>query len=174
MRTAFACGLILSLALCAGCGGSSSGRMMQAPAASVVGSWDMVATNLGSAAFTNCTGDLTIFQGLSWGAVISLGDGDTGSDFVPFVSQTGGSWDMAPVTTIDGTRYTGGGTVTGSSLTGRFDCVDPTIPLTVTFRFSGTVQGAVMQLSITTIQAGGGATGQCSVVPGLALSVTIS
>ena len=160
-------GICLGLLLALSCSSSP----IQGPPGSVAGNWSLVATNAGSAAFINCSGDLLVLQGLTWAAVTSVGSGS--QSLQPFVNQNGPTFELVP-STIDGISYTGGGTVTANSLRGRLDCVDSVNALSLTMLFNGAVSGNTVTLQITTVQAGGGLSGQCTVSPGFNLIVTVS
>lgn len=169
---AFAAVLILSV----GCSSSDGNDPVQQAPADVSGEWSAVAHNADSAFFNGCTGDLTPLEGQPLGGV-SLGAACVNSG--PMITtQSGASFTHVPVSySCDSGDYgslTGGGTVTGQSLTGQVDTISDFYGFVGSELYSGGVVTIdTIALSEYRIAASGNVNGSCNISPALSITVTL-
>jgi len=146
------------------------------PLANVAGSWDLIATNPGSATLVECSGDLSTLEGLTLETVV-LANPVTCNEPPILITQSGNSFTVnsAPVTCSDGTggNTGGGGTVDGNSVSGQIE-TSWNAGWVNSLTAEGAAVGTLLRLDLTRLTYSGNFQGECLFKPRVNLLGTIS
>lgn len=174
-RVVVALGLALLTLAGGGCNSSGGGAGSLITPVDVSGVWEAQTNNAGSAVLRSCTGDFAALEGLTVAGVTAAAPSCTNPG-PGVVTQSGGSFTILSRSTScsDGSTLTlaGGGTVTGSSLSGQFDTISLTGGWTRIEFFTGSAGEDVILLSENRISVNGSVQGACNIVPALSLTVS--
>lgn len=170
---------VLASAALVGCSSSSDGNVVTQPPADVTGVWTQTYLNAGSAILTGCTGDFTALNGLTMAGLLAASSCSNSSGTNPptwTITQNGSSFTFDPLsytcTNGDSGTLGGGGTVSGSVVTGQVDTISQVSGFTGSDFFSGSVTSSTtIAASGSHFSASGSIQGSCNISPALSTSL---